>query len=255
MSKKPTSSVSDTDVLLEAKLALAQMMDGEITATPELGEAQPVVPSTGPIIQARARVYDDREQKIVSGRLWLISFTDLFSLMLCFFLMIFSTKDLDLKNLHKSNDKSTKGIIMAAVQKGFAGGEDEMENISNVEYGDALNLDYLEGVLKNSITEAKLEGQVKISQGRDYLKLGVDSADTSVAKGLAERLMKLSNRIVVVYLPSSSGGWADGITQATNFAEAMRDGGYRKPFTVLADGSGRGDGIEIRVEADDGRLR
>lgn len=256
------SSVSAEEVLLEAKLALG---DFNLSATTEGQDAAaPLVLAPAP--PPRERAGDDEEVKMAASRLWLVSFTDLFSLMLCFFVMLYSMKDPDMTKISKMSGKLVTGSNEAD-SKGFAGGEHEEVNISRVQYGEALNLDYLQGVLKNAISQAKLENEVKVLQAKDHLRLVIDddtvfadgtilsAGGESVAKGLAERLSRLSNRISVVYVPSSSGEWQGGVTQAAAFGEAMREGGYRKPFTVLADGSGNGPSVEIRVEADDGRLR
>ncbi|NBX66008.1 MAG: hypothetical protein EBQ96_03325 [Proteobacteria bacterium] len=253
------SQVSAEEVILEAKLALGDF-------NPPVAEGEQGVVAYQPSPPARERAGEDEDAKMAASRLWLVSFTDLFSLMLCFFVMLYSMKDPDLTKIGEMTGKAVRGSNEAD-SKGFAGGENVEVNISRVEYGEALNLDYLQGVLKNAISQAKLENEVKILQAKDHLRLVVDDdavfADAStlsaggemVAKGLAERLSRLSNRISVVYVPSSSGEWQSGMTQAAAFGEAMRDGGYRKQFTVLADGSGEGPGIEVRVEADDGRLR
>jgi chemotaxis protein MotB len=212
----------------------------------------------------RERVYDDSEAKIVQGRLWLISFTDLFSLMLCFFLMLYSMKEPDEQRIKlitgflPSGMHSGEGIGQAGTQQGAS--------ISHVNYQDALNLDYLQGVLKAMLSQVKVDDVVSIVPAKDHLKLTMNAADvfngnglsetgTRVAKALAGRLATLSNRITIVGIPSDSGGWTNSIAQAAAFAEMMRDAGYRKSYVVVGEGDGRNDGIEIRVEADDGQLQ
>lgn len=253
------SGVSDREVLDEAIKSILESAQSEEASAGELNAAVAVVPP-------RARAPEDENIKRAASRLWLVSFTDLFSLMLCFFVLLYAMKDPDLEKIGNLSGKVATGA-REAQHKGFSGGDNQAVNISRVAYGEALNLDYLEGVLKNVIKQAKLDGDVKITQARNYLNLTIDdgkvfaggnalsAGGAAIAKGLAASLSRLSNRITVVAVPSSSGDWAQGIVQAEVFGEMMRDGGYRKPFTVLADGSGRGIGIEIRVEADDGQLR
>lgn len=212
----------------------------------------------------RERVFDDTEQKIVQGRLWLISFTDLFSLILCFFIMLYSMKDPDPSKFGAMSGRDAAGSH-AGAGTGQAGAN-QGQGIARVAYGDALNLDYLQGVLRNALSQVKLENDVRIVPGTDHLKLliaedtafsgGALSADgTRIAKGLADRLMNLSNRITVVAVPDSSGDWATSLQQASVFAELMRDAGYRKSFIVVGEADGKNPGIEIRVEADNGQIR
>jgi chemotaxis protein MotB len=212
----------------------------------------------------REKVFDDREQRIVQGRMWLISFTDLFSLMLCFFLMLYSMKDPDLDKVSKLLGKSAGGLHASASTA--QAGNYEAASINRVAYGDALNLDYLQGVLKNALAQAKVDKDVRVAPAKTYLKLLVDADKVfsgnglnpdglRIAHALAERLMTLSNRITVVAIPSDSGNWGDSLAQASAFAEAMRDGGYRKSFIVVGEAEGGSPGIEIRVEADNGQMR
>lgn len=216
----------------------------------------------------RERIYDNREQRIVAGRLWLISFTDLFSILLCFFLMIFSMKDPDLDKIGKMMPNA-KAALHPAAGKGHAGGKNTDVHIDRVNYGEAINLDYLQGVLKTSLTQAKLEKDVRISAGRDHLKLVVNAdqlfaegtvlseAGEKLLKDLTGRLSLLSNRIAVVGIPSSgdSGDWRQTLAEASAVSDALVKDGYRKSFTTLAEAQGRGPAIEIRVESDSGRIR
>ncbi|MBU6234462.1 MAG: hypothetical protein KGQ41_01340 [Alphaproteobacteria bacterium] len=246
---------TSNDLIEEAKLAL-----NTLTA-PEAQEIAAIKSVGSPALRARAG--EDIEAKKAQARLWLTSFTDLVSLMLCFFVLIFSTRDIDMKVVQKMKGPE----YHAEATKGVEGGQSEEMNIARVEYGSGLDLDYLEGVLKNSVAQAKLQDDVTISQGRDHLRITIESgrvfdsgaalsaSGKRIASGLADRLKLLSNHITVVASPGSSAEWESGMAQAVAFGEEMRDAGYRKPFTVLAEGSGRGDGIEIRVEADTGGVR
>lgn len=248
------SDLTDDDVLKQALADLEQKSE----------EDSGVV--SGYVPPPRERAGEDIAAKRAAARLWLISFSDLFSLMLVFFVMLFSIKDPDMEKIGGLSGKYSQGAG-AAEHKAFAGGENDELNISRIELGDGINLDYLEGVLKTSLAEVKLQGLVDVSQGYDYLRLTVSeerafaggdvmsSGGQIIAKGLAERLALLSNRVTVIAVPSDSAEWGSGIDQAKSFADAMREAGYRKPLTVLADGSGDGSGIEIRVEAHNGRVR
>lgn len=227
-------------------------------------QAAPAAGAPALVFQPRERTYEDDDAQIqkTSGRMWLVSFCDLISLMLCFFVLMYAMREPDMDKLTAMMGGG-KGTYAGASEtpQGEAGGDQAAESINRVEYGEALNLDYLQGVLKNALDQARLAGDVQIVNGRDHLKLVVDdpfgrgaalNADgVRIAKGLAERLNFLSNRITVV---AHGGDWNDVVAQATAFGETMRDGGYRKNFTVIGE-IRRGPAIEIRVEADDGQIR
>jgi len=208
----------------------------------------------------REKSYDDREARIIQGRMWLVSFTDLFSILLCFFILMYSMKDPDMDRIAK---------VVGASDGGLYGGVGTMRNggdlagvgIDRVEYGDGLDLSYLEGVLQRQVREAGVEKDVAIVTARDHLKIRIENPGgekgAMVAHRLGERLGVLPNRIQVVGLPSSwsSGDWAGSLQSAMRFAAQMKDGGYRKRLDVLGEGETKGQGIEIRVEQDDGRIQ
>lgn len=209
----------------------------------------------------RERAGEDIQAKMVSARLWLVSFADLFSLLLCFFVMLYTTRDPDFEQITEMSGKPYKKMHDGD-QIGAEGGVIEAANITRIEYGDAANLEYLDGVLRKVVMQAKLEKHVRIAQGPDHLRLeldpdaafeggGLSAMGEDIAGGLARHLYLLSNRVSVVV----GGDMAEGIARAGVFAEEMRDSGYRKYFTVLADNSADGDDLYLRVEADDGRVR
>lgn len=212
----------------------------------------------------RERVFDDREQRIVAGRLWLISFTDLFSIVLCMFILIYSMRDPDMDKVREIVGQGGGAGLQAGSGAIADAGGNKGTNIARIEFGDAINLDYLEGVLKRSLEDVKLSNDVSIGHGHDHLKLVIDGKKLfagdavsddgqRIIKDLAQRLMLLSNRITVIGFPGEGADWGDGLDMGKVFADALREGGYRKPFAVVASGSGISRGIEIRVEADDGR--
>lgn len=213
----------------------------------------------------RERVFDDHEQKVVAGRLWLISFTDLFSIVLCMFIMIYSMRDPDMDKVSEIVGSKGGSGMQAGAGTVSDSGSQKGANITRIEVGDAINLDYLEGVLKHSLDQVKLSKDVSIAHGRDHLKLVIDGgklftgnavseAGNQLTRSLAQRLMLLSNRITVVGFAGEASDWGAGLAVASAFGDALREGGYSKPFAVVANGAGIGRGIEIRVEADDGRL-
>jgi hypothetical protein len=136
------------------------------------------------------------------------------------------------------------------------GGEYIKPSIPHMDYGEGINLDYLEGVLRNVVSQAGLKDDVRIAQAGSHLKLIIDNNNTPRAiKALAPRLMLLSNRLTLVSIPESGGGWSQSLAEAEAAAKMMHESGYRKSFAALAGGAGDGPALEIHIEADDGRLR
>lgn len=214
--------------------------------------------------QPREYAYDDREAKLVQGRMWLISFTDLFSIMLCFFLMLYSMKDP--ANIQAPNPTDVNARNMHGGSGRGEAGSQAGQNISRTSFGSGLDLGYLQGILKDAVAQVKLQDDVRITPARDHLRLVLDadkvfsgnalSADGQrITKGLANRLATLSNRITVVGIPDDAGDWDSALAQVSAFAALFRDAGYRKPFVVIAQGTGKQPGIEIRVDADDGNMQ
>jgi len=213
------------------------------------------------------REAEDEVIKVASSRLWLVSFSDLCSLMLCFFVLLFSTKDPDIAKL----SAMLGGAYIQGAQSGAgeaeSAGKQAGANINRTSYGEALNLDYLQSILKNALSQTKLQDDVRLVTGRDHLKLliegdkvfegnaALNAQGKRIAQGLAGRLQILSNRITLMAYPDDDGDLAAGLAAAQAFAEGMRDGGYRKTFTVLAQPQGRGPSLEIRVESDDGHVQ
>jgi len=221
--------------------------------------AQPVNPF--PVSHVpREKGFDDREIRIIQGRMWLISFTDLFSILLCFFILMYSMKEPNFEKISKVLG-NTDGAGYAGAGTGQSLGDQAGASIDHVEYGEALDLSYLQGVLKKALEDAGVQNDVKLVTARDHLKLIVDDASGEngehIAKQLGERLTLLSNRITVVGMPArwSSGDWPGSMATAANFAAQMKDGGYRKRLTVIGEGISAGHDIEIRVENDDGRIQ
>ncbi|HEY8963949.1 MAG TPA: flagellar motor protein MotB [Alphaproteobacteria bacterium] len=207
----------------------------------------------------REKENSDKEARLIQGRMWLISFTDLFSILLCFFILMYSMKEPDFEKIAKVMGSNGGGYAGAGA--GEQRGDQAGASMAQVAFGAGLDLSYLESVVQKALQQAEVKDDVKLVTARDHLKLIVKDTDgdrgTFIARRLGERLTLLPNRITVVGLPSSwsSGDWPGSMATATSFATNMKDGGYRKGLTVVGAGEGDGPGVEIRVEGDDGRAQ
>ncbi len=241
--------------------------------TPDNAANMPNI-EAGPVVNHVRRVREgeaeaEREAKLVQGRMWLISFTDLFSLLLCFFMMMYTMKDPDLEKVgamggHKTHDlMEGAGKTNAVAGRVSSAGTFKGQGINQVEYGEALNLDYLQGVLRNNLKDAKIDNVVRVGTGRDHLKLLIDESavfsgnavsaeGVAVIRALAGRLSVLPNAVMLIARPRAGADWADGFARAEAVATVMRSAGYHKAMVVTGETGGGRPGIEMRVAPDDG---
>ncbi len=249
MADKDTQGVSIDEILEEAKSGLGQ------DALPE-----DAVRPGRPYQPRRRNNGDGAAIKKAAARLWLVSFTDLFSLLLVFFVMLYSLKDPDMNKIGKISGTTAKNMY-SSQDVGFAGGTQQEANIARVEYGEALGLDYLHGVLKRMLDERGLDRDVDMQNGSDFITLhlqdvasgtGLGGDGSRVVGGVGDGLSRLPNRITVI---AYARDWDSGLARAQAVAAAVKKAGYRKPMGVLCKTSGDDGSVDVRVEADNGRIR
>lgn len=180
---------------------------------------------------------DDGASLMNASQVWLVSFTDLFSILLCFFIMMFSMKDPDIDMISKISGRGGGGY---AGQGELSAGDTKGANIQRVEYAQGLDLSYLNSVLSSTIDEAGLTDKISITDNGKYLVLQVTSqGQDDVVRLLGGALAGLPNAISVVSVPSGAreGEWDNTLERAAAYAGFMRAGGYRRPLKVMGMGS------------------
>lgn len=183
--------------------------------------------------------------------LWLITIVDLVTLMLAFFVLMFSMSHVEMKKyaeLAKSYGDAFKPL--AAIEKPVT--LIRMPKVANVS-GDDLS--YLEAVLKNAFAGTVTLKDVQFQRTSQYLILSLpvdgvfapgsgsfsDSAATPVFD-LGGVLSNLKNRIAVVGTAvmdqpdNGASAWSLAVTRAQAMADALKTAGYDQPITVLGRG-------------------
>lgn len=201
------------------------------------------------------RKIDEGVASVNGMQVWLLSFTDLFSILLCFFILMYAMKDPDMDSISQIiGGRGGGGYAGHGLQQ--AGGDLMGANVKRASYARGLDLSYLNSVITGSIEGAGLKDRVSITAYPTYLALQVDSEANvkDTAQRLGRALMGLSNSIKVVGVPAGwrVGDWGAAVESAGQFAGYMKEGGYHKPLAITglgqnAQASG-GAMVELYIE-------
>ncbi len=187
--------------------------------------------------------------------LWLITIVDLVTLLLAFFVLMFSMSQVETKRY-------------AAVAKSYSAAFNPVTSTSDdtslvrlpkIAHVSGEDLGYLEAVLKAAFARTATLKDVEFHRTAQYLilSLPVDGVfapgsgaftDTATAPvfDLGGVLSNLKNRIAVVgsAVTTSSDGtaaWALAVARAQTMADALKKAGYGLPVTVLGRGGAATD--------------
>ena len=189
--------------------------------------------------------------------LWLITIVDLITLLLAFFVLMFSMSHVETKRyaaVAKSYGDAFSPLGTGPVATPLV----RLPKIANVS---GENLGYLEAVLKAAFARTATLKDVEFRRTAQYLILslpvdGVFAPDsgafTESAKApvfdLGGVLSNLKNRIAVVgtaVMPSAgddgAAAWALAVARAQSTADALKTAGYDLPITVLGRGGAATD--------------
>lgn len=232
-----------------------------------------VVPQAPPRLKARRA--GDIHMSSGGGSTWLLSFTDVMALMLTFFVMLFAMSE-----PHKSDWEG----MMSAMKNEFRSfygpawnaGPQETINISKVNFDQALDIGYLDLLMKSAMKENKLLDNLVITRRKDKLILSLPQ-DMLFAPGqatpedkglktlyaLGGPLSRMKNQIEVVGLadpkpvtnPDATykNNWELSLARATNVAAILKRVGYEKDITVRGLSDGRYQDL-ASVKDEDQRL-
>ena len=108
-----------------------------------------------------------------NGEAWMLTFADLLSLILTFFIMIYSMSQLHKTEWHRVV-RSFQGQFK--MDKQSAGNDVTSEmSINRIDMPDALNLDYLYAVLEQKLAQNALNEGIHLSQMDDRILLSISS--------------------------------------------------------------------------------
>lgn len=242
------------------------------------------------LLNMRAKRSEDEEER---PALWLITFTDIMALMLTFFVLLYSMSVPEVEKWEDLSFSINKGFSKFYSPKQFAGGQDAI-SIDKIDRNEALNLNYLDDLIKEKIKENKLLNEVTLISAKDRLIIsmpqdllfdaGQDEVKVEGKKALfalGGLLARIRNRIEVVghtdptpitaQNPKFTSNWELSLSRAAQVSNILMQVGYRRDMIVRGMSSARYDElpatlpeqqrldlsrrVDLVVMQDDGRTR
>ncbi|WP_207456812.1 flagellar motor protein MotB [Azospirillum sp. SYSU D00513] len=202
--------------------------------------------------------------------LWLISLTDLISLMLAFFVLMYSMSE----PLTAEGSSGLAKVLMSARSTALAPSSAAPEpkaafNAQAVEADGTIDLDYLHALLRSQTGQDPELSGLSVRREDDRLVIGLPGALMFDAPGgafsdrgrrvlflLGAAVGRIGNRIEVVGHAEGEEGadghaWERSLTRAVAVAAALRETGYRRDLvarSVMAAGTGMGASAGPRVD-------
>ncbi len=226
------------------------------------GNANTVLPPRG-IITGFSSIIRRSDGDENPPPLWLITFTDAMALMLTFFVMMYSMS----KPKEEIWNEISYGISSHFKQKEAAPynrGSQDAISIDQVNTKKALQLDYVQSIVANSLKGKGIE-KIALIQNSERLiislpsellfksgQIEIGTEGTKMLFTLTGVLARLHNRVIVVGhsdpdpISAQTKGpyrtnWELSLARATSVAAKMRESGYVKEITVKGLSSGRFD--------------
>lgn len=202
---------------------------------------------------------------------WMISFADLLSLILTFFVLLYSISALDKAKWEKIAESISKE--MTTQPKVSTTNNPTTLSIRKIKVPEAVNLDYLSSILKDKLRDAKkLKGKFRTTLEPDRLVISLpqnafSSANAKLDESLKEQLDIISNVLyavgnhVDVYAYASAeeikektifpSQWELALARAESISQALRNMGYPYKITSFArSGERTADAAQAGKQAD-----
>jgi chemotaxis protein MotB len=185
------------------------------------------------------------------GGVWLVSFADLMSILVTFFVMLYSTTDVQPETWEALREGLAEGLGQSASQA------IEPSSVIRAPAGEAIgvNLDYLAVLLEERIAAEGGEAEITVVRRSDRIIIALAARDlfvpahVSVSDEAARRLARIAgllthvrNRIeVTAFSPDLQRGraesaWEISIGRAHAVAQTFRRAGYTRDIVALATG-------------------
>ncbi len=197
------------------------------------------------------QLYDPGALSPAQRRLWMVTFVDLATLLLAFFVLMFSMSNVEPARYRALADAYSAAFGLPVTDGSAA--KIELPEISAIP-GD--NLSYLAAVLSATFAQAPSLRDVEFHLTSQYLKLSLPDQDlfvpgTGVFRtetaatvfDLGGVLSNLNNGVAVVgnAAMNQTGAkdvdkWTLAITRAQTMAAALKTAGYDRPITVFGQG-------------------
>ena len=184
-------------------------------------------------------------------RIWMITFADLVSLLLTFFIMLYAMSSINMENWHKVANNAELNRPESAI--GSEGVVPARYALAELLYRRAVDLHYLQAVLEEAIKgDAALQGaRIQLHEDRLVVSLPADylfaSAQARVAPqgekvlfSLGGVLRNISNKINIVGYSSPSKaqqdgaeGWKLSLSRASVVADSLKRSGYARDIGIV----------------------
>lgn len=210
-----------------------------------------------------------KQAEISEPPLWLITFTDIMALMLTFFVLLYSMSIPEVQKWEELTSSINKGFSKFYSPQQFAGAQDTI-SIDKIDRSEALNLNYLRGLIEEKIKENSLLSDVVVITGKDRLiismpenllfEAGQDEVKTQGKKALFSLgglLARIRNRIEVVghsdprpitkQSAKFGSNWELSLARAANVSSILKQVGYRRDVITRGMSSARYDEIPKSV--------
>jgi chemotaxis protein MotB len=178
--------------------------------------------------------------------LWLVSLIDTFSLLLCFFILIFSLGTPDTQRFREIAASLSKHLPITGT-RAFAPPAPASDRAPVLPAEFALNLDYLASLIEGRMERQPALAGVRLERRFDRLLLvppaGAIFAATSATPreaaapllgAIADLVAHVPNRLQVQAGVGAAGGWDLALARAQAIAAALRQSGYPGDPPALA---------------------
>lgn len=215
---------------------------------------------------------DDEMPKAVKGtsNAWMLTFADLVSLMLTFFVLLYSMSSMQSdefetlasalsQRLNPSRDvvqeAPTADLNLPTVSVARAGSLDYIQQVLRTKFGDDATLD--------DLSVKRGEGELIISLPADTLFAPASATLTSAADRilftLAEALRYFTNEVTVaghtdpnpIETPEFPSNWELSLARAAAVAKALHDGGYPLGIEIFGHADTRFEELDIDIPIDE----
>lgn len=196
---------------------------------------------------------------------WLVSFTDVVALMLTFFVLLYAMSD-------PVQDKWEEKLgITPNAHAEYSGARDqagvnEGTNIDRVDYNYAENMDYVEAVLAEILSQSERHKDISYRRQDNDLEIKIHHGFFDENGNLKRRSMRFvrqlsavlggfKNQMTIFYPSSQQGQNSDVFTQAQIIGRYFQKTGYRQPINIALRGdvTFQKETLRILIAPHDGR--
>ena len=204
--------------------------------------------------------------------LWLITFTDIMALMLTFFVLLYAMSIPEVEKWDELTSSINTGFSKFYSPQQFAGAQDAI-SIDKLDRSEALNLNYLRGLIEEKIEDDELLNSVTIITARDKLiislpedllfEAGQEQVKTQGKRALFSLgglLARIRNRIEIVghsdprpiTNPNSkfASNWELSLARAANVSNILLQVGYTRDMIIRGSSSARYDELPETLSED-----